>query len=263
MARRHSVRRARKPQLARNISSPSLIYTNALPRDDLQSLDDVLTARGMSRAPVQRDFQRPKTAEGHTRNQKPQHPIAGFDFQRITETVPPHSKVDDHSVVGIALGSPSPLPPQSTFSQMQDDAAFPTVTESPKPSSLQRKPSKWKKIGGLFKIKTAVESVPNRPTYQMRVNDRSLHDVSASINFQCESSNKTRMKKKKKPQADERVLESKAAASGSFLQVDIPKVEMERYSVMFSGLLDKTQPSLLARRSKTLEDLSISEVEMV
>ncbi|KAI9760133.1 MAG: hypothetical protein M4579_001853 [Chaenotheca gracillima] len=39
------------------------------------------------------------------------------------------------------------------------------------------------------------------------------------------------------------------------LQVDIPNVEMERYSVMFSGLLKTSSSSLLARRQATLDRL--------
>lgn len=51
--------------------------------------------------------------------------------------------------------------------------------------------------------------------------------------------------------------------SGSpFLSVDIPSIEMERYSVMFGGLIDKNAPSLLARRSRALNKLKIPDKEV-
>ncbi|KAL8774558.1 MAG: hypothetical protein Q9209_000931 [Squamulea sp. 1 TL-2023] len=62
-------------------------------------------------------------------------------------------------------------------------------------------------------------------------------------------------------------------AKGSLLQVDIPNIELERYSVMFSSLLQpcqppsttrqpspKRQPSLLARRQGCLQELHTATV---
>ncbi|KAL2001019.1 hypothetical protein VTN02DRAFT_2332 [Thermoascus thermophilus] len=44
--------------------------------------------------------------------------------------------------------------------------------------------------------------------------------------------------------------------SGPLLQVEIPNIQLERYSVMFGSVLGKNKPStLLARRSKTLDNL--------
>jgi hypothetical protein len=46
--------------------------------------------------------------------------------------------------------------------------------------------------------------------------------------------------------------------SAGLLNINIPTIEMERYSVMFSGVLQKsgtTQSSLLARRQATLDKL--------
>ncbi|OJJ50706.1 hypothetical protein ASPZODRAFT_11561 [Penicilliopsis zonata CBS 506.65] len=49
---------------------------------------------------------------------------------------------------------------------------------------------------------------------------------------------------------------------GLLLSVDIPRVEMERYSVMFSGLLDRQKSPLVTRRSMTLEDVTIGKAEL-
>jgi hypothetical protein len=50
---------------------------------------------------------------------------------------------------------------------------------------------------------------------------------------------------------------------GTFLEIDIPSVEMERYSVMFGSVLGDKQPSgLLARRDKTLERPNVTGEEV-
>ena len=50
---------------------------------------------------------------------------------------------------------------------------------------------------------------------------------------------------------------------GALLEVEIPKIEMERYSVMFESVLgNKQQPGLLARRSRTLDNLVVPEKEV-
>ena len=58
-------------------------------------------------------------------------------------------------------------------------------------------------------------------------------------------------------------LQEAPAFGSNFLNVDIPNIKMERYSVMFGSLLaDGPSPSLLARRSKTLGMINIQEVEV-
>ncbi|KAI1660091.1 hypothetical protein F4813DRAFT_386960 [Daldinia decipiens] len=49
-------------------------------------------------------------------------------------------------------------------------------------------------------------------------------------------------------------LDNKPAPSGSLLDVEIPQITMERYSVMFGSVL-QSQPSLLARRQVTVQKL--------
>lgn len=50
---------------------------------------------------------------------------------------------------------------------------------------------------------------------------------------------------------------------GLQLDVKIPDIQMERYSVMFSKVMDRNQrPSLLARRAKTLDSLRVPNAEV-
>jgi hypothetical protein len=55
---------------------------------------------------------------------------------------------------------------------------------------------------------------------------------------------------------------AKPRTAGPFLQIDIPDVQLERYSVMFGGVLNQNEPSLLKRRSKTLEDVRIPKLDV-
>lgn len=57
--------------------------------------------------------------------------------------------------------------------------------------------------------------------------------------------------------------ESKAGDSAPFLEVDLPDVQMERYSVMFAGLFGQGKPALLARRSKTLDGMTAANKEVL
>ncbi|KAM5434679.1 hypothetical protein MferCBS31731_006625 [Microsporum ferrugineum] len=210
---------------------------------------------------------------------------------------------------------------------------------------LQRKPSKWKKFGGLFRAKQ-VEYPQNEFFYQVQVNDKPLRPAK-SPNFQpqvfvgnqypsnsldainsttsldsrsqarqsnhqrhhrqrtangsdpvsrphldlCPSSGRSLSPDESPKQARKRTpakliknseirrywnttsdeLESapdllqtattRTTTSSPFLSVDIPSIEMERYSVMFGGLIDNTAPSLLARRSRVLNKLKIPDKE--
>ena len=61
------------------------------------------------------------------------------------------------------------------------------------------------------------------------------------------------------------VIQREPADGGLMLNVDIPSVEMERYSVMFGGLLPKSpglHSSLLARRQATLDKLKTVNEEL-
>ncbi|KAK2865336.1 hypothetical protein FQN49_003673 [Arthroderma sp. PD_2] len=206
--------------------------------------------------------------------------------------------------------------------------------------SLERKPSKWKKFGGLFRGKPA-ESPPNEFFYQVQVNDKPLRPAK-SPNFQpqvftgnqypsnsldpvnsttsldsrtqarhahhrhqrqctannsdpvtrppldlCRTSEKPQSSSESPKQSRKRTpakliknaeirkywnttsdepesapdLLQTSKTSSPFLSVDIPSIEMERYSVMFGGLIDNPSPSLLARRSRALNKLKIPDRE--
>ncbi|KAF3480917.1 uncharacterized protein GIQ15_06264 [Arthroderma uncinatum] len=277
-----------------------------------------------------------------------------------------------NEMIGVALSSPTvdlfPVPPRTQTTpagnrstsappsrrelhfmaraQACSSAAPSTVsstisnTVTSKKPSLQRKPSKWKKLGGLFRAKP-VESPHNEFFYQVQVNDKPLRPAK-SPNFQpqiftgnqypsnsldainsttsldsrsqarnghhrhhrqctanssdpvsrppldlCPSSNRSQSsnespKPSKKrtpakliknaeirrywsttsdePESAPDLLQTSKTGS-PFLSVDIPNIEMERYSVMFGGLIDNTTPSLLARRSRALNKLKIPDRE--
>ncbi|KAL3448331.1 hypothetical protein BJX65DRAFT_69633 [Aspergillus insuetus] len=259
---------------AQSISKPVLKYTDALPRNDLREIEGGISYSRPIHQVVTAE-QRPVTSAGRNPKHKTGAPTAGFDFQI---TVPP-AEVSlapletDHalgdSMIGIALGSPRLLESQIPPTQAQRyPPPTPPDVESP-PSALQRKPSKWRKIGGLFKAKSAMAPNVNKPFYQVRAeSERPSQGSSHSIDYKS----RQRAGSKTEPientelwpclvSEQEAIMQkqstSSPSAQGSLLQVEIPQVELERYSVMFGGLLNNSRPSLLNRRSKTLDDVTI------
>lgn len=233
MAIKLSTRKTAKPQSTRDISNPVLISANVLPRDDLQYLNDIPATRGTLQNPSPLTSQKSEVPERQQWN----------------------STAQDN-------------PSQQCDENLSSSHTRGGVAKEPMSLSLQRKPSKWRKIGGIFTAKNAVKPTSDRkPIYQVRVNDRSLYDLSNSTDFHCEQKSRYMVPPKMNSQQKGRTEQqstgqsSKPKESGSepFLNVDIPQVELERYSVMFSGLLDKRRPPPLARRrSRTLDDLNTS-----
>ncbi|PKY05732.1 hypothetical protein P168DRAFT_289172 [Aspergillus campestris IBT 28561] len=146
------------------------------------------------------------------------------------------------------------------MSQMQEKAvqAKSTGAKASKQQAIQRKPSKWRKIGGLFRAKTAMTPA-KQPFYQFRPNESRSHiqcaletnPISNTEVWPCLASGQAQQSdggRNFRPGA------KPAGDTESLLTVDIPDVQMERYSVMFSGLLTR-EPSTRKRRSKTLEDV--------
>jgi hypothetical protein len=258
-----------------SISKPVLKYTNALPRNDLREIEGGISYSRPIHQVVKTE-QRPVTSS----KRKTGAPTAGFDFQI---TVPPAEvslapSETDHalgdSMIGIALGSPRLLESQIPPTQAQRyPPPTPPDVESP-PSALQRKPSKWRKIGGLFKAKSAMAPNVNKPFYQVRAEtERPSQGSSHSIDYKS----RQRAGSKTEPientelwpclvSEQEAIMQKQSTSSpnaqGSLLQVEIPQVELERYSVMFGGLLNNSRPSLLNRRSKTLDDVTIPGQEV-
>ncbi|KAJ5691834.1 hypothetical protein N7462_001257 [Penicillium macrosclerotiorum] len=287
MARATTVVKSHPAPATDAISFPVLTYTDALPRDDLHDLP------GASPRPVPEqtsatrfNFPRPQIANKHAEVKQPPAMTATFDF-RLTappdEVVPTsaNAKRSPGGIprVGIALGSPSMLDsrddlPPPRFNQ---EIFAPQQTEQPPQT---RKPSKWKKIGGLFRAKNALTS----PTEQLKEGQakglpakskqaegtkrqaerRESTEEWPKIEVDSTASTTT----KSSPQRSRKFsLSGKKAApkekpndKGPRLDVNIPNIQMERYSVMFGNVMNKNQrPSLLARRAKTLDNLRVPD----
>jgi len=167
------------------------------------------------------------------------------------------------------------------------------------PPVLRRKTSRWKTLGGLFGGKKNTQSfyqlqpeAPQPPPvpveHYVLFDENQQSDKSSTYPGGTKSERKS---KKNKPdmkrantaplnfdfadpnryqnQTPEITLEgerlgdsgpSHTTCSGGLLDIDIPSIQMERYSIMFSGVLQKsgsttTSSSLLARRQATLDKL--------
>ncbi|GAD92853.1 conserved hypothetical protein [Paecilomyces variotii No. 5] len=208
---------------------------------------------------------------------------------------PQLNAVADENMIGIALGSPGlPSSCVETPKEYHDqDVAASIKTRDPPQTSLRRKPSKWKKIGSLFKGK---QSVPGSRShfYQVQVSEEEKQNYAFETKLQSESVLRLDVADVKKggrreemiqvmqsPQeiqtgfpdqhgsndqqewpiistTTEKPSDHISADPVPFLHVDIPDVHMERYSIMFGNVLGNDQSSrLLARRSKTLDNLSV------
>ncbi|KAL4865900.1 hypothetical protein BDV12DRAFT_141023 [Aspergillus spectabilis] len=261
--------KSRSPPQAQGISKPVLKYTDALPRNDLREIEPGISYSRPIHQVVKIEQPSPPP-ERHNVRRKTETPAPGFDFQI---TAPPAEVVlpentglgVDESMIGIALGSPRLLEPQSRTTQRIPP---PTPPDERPSSALQRKSSKWRKIGGLFKAKSTIAPTANKPFYQVRGEaEGPLQGSTHSIDYKS----RRRADTKAGPientevwpclvsenEAIARPQESKPKMPEALLHVEIPTVEMERYSVMFGGLLNNSRPSLLSRRSKTLDDVTI------
>ncbi|KAJ5960735.1 uncharacterized protein N7479_007885 [Penicillium vulpinum] len=265
-----------RTQLKETISFPVLTYTDASPRNDLHSLQ-------ASRHPAQPmtgqwDFTQPSMGDGWFRKPPPGQD-ATFDFrltappdEAIQSTRSGRSLTEQH-MIGIALGSPGmlnkdePLPPPR----------FDTSVLSERDSA--HKPSKWKKIGGFFKAKNALTSLPDSASeseFKPQIDKDKLPEKPHKARLRTDSTEewpKLDITPRKMPgrsdQASQRSRnlslgnkgpKNEPNTSGLLLSVDIPDVQMERYSVMFSSVVNKNKkPSLLARRAKTLDNLRVPD----
>lgn len=164
------------------------------------------------------------------------------------------------------------------------------------PPMLRRKPSRWKTLGGLFGGKKNTQAfyqlqpdVPPLPTEQyVHFDENQQSDKSSMYRGRTKSERKSKKNKPDMKRANtaplnfeladqnryqnqtpeitldgERLGDSRSTHttySGGLLDIDIPNIHMERYSIMFSGVLQKsgsttTSSSLLARRQATLDKL--------
>ena len=321
------------------VSSPVLIITSSQPRDDLYNLQPSVTS------PQRHSPPRPRTAsspEGHKPNmnsnapaQRHFHSNWGFEFPP-----PPNSHAIDSPAhaedlyIGMALGSPSqvppnrvqsPLPPLPAEAEENDPTSVisgspsPFVSDHtlPKSGDLSKQKTKWKMFGGLFGKKTASSAVsPASPHYHSQLTslgglesdprtfyshrsmDRELKkttDLTSPNKTSGKGTDGTKNKflQRHRPQnlniqpnlsrantapilqSDERsptpppkdltgqsdLRFSQVDSGPMMLQVEIPNVAMDRYSVMFGSVLKPREPSLLIRRQAQLENLKTTDNE--
>ncbi|KAK4871096.1 hypothetical protein LT330_000333 [Penicillium expansum] len=263
------------------ISFPILTYSDALPRNDLRSLE-VSQHQAQPAMVGQWDFSQPSTGDGWFRK-PPAGQDASFDFrittppdQAIQTTRSGRTQTEEH-MIGIALGSPGLLTKDEPLPPPRFDPSIFAEGDS------AHKPSKWKKIGGFFKAKNALTSLPDstqeseaKPQsndYQLPEKPQKARLRKDSIeewpkieidprnmpgrSIQAPQRSRTLSLGSKPPKVTPTVTPS---AQGLLLSVDIPDVQMERYSVMFSEVVKKNQkPSLLVRRAKTLDNLRVPD----
>ncbi|KAJ5110499.1 hypothetical protein N7532_001034 [Penicillium argentinense] len=260
------------------ISFPVLTYSDAKPRNDLQDLDDGAKQRQNQSSLAQFNFPQPVGAEERS-NRKPL-PVdtATFDF-RVTappdEVVPSRAMMDRSPIgIGIALGSPGMLESKENLPPPRFNTNI--FVDEQKQQSQPRKTSKWKKIGGLFRAKSALASPtqprPNIPKQSAKEKPSSSgkqtpekHGTEEWPRIETDAkptttSSSTPQRTRKFSLSNRKGLKEKNGENmqGPRLDVDIPDVQMERYSVMFSTVMNRNQrPSLLARRSKTLDNLHV------
>ncbi|KAJ6153595.1 hypothetical protein N7470_006554 [Penicillium chermesinum] len=254
-------------QNARNandvISFPLLTYTDALPRDDLHDISNGIF-QDDPRYVTKWKFPRP--VNGPSNKTPPPGVGATFDFQL---TLPPDEIVPASAggrspsgyMIGVALGSPRLLDDQKGQPPPRFNT---TIFTEQKGTQTLPKPSKWKKIGGLFKAKNALEAGTkekpdkvNKPlaTQQKAVTQRDSLEEWPKL--EVDPARRTKMPANKSKRS-ERKGPQNGTHAGPVLDVEIPDVQMERYSVMFSQVMNKDKrPSLLSRRSKTLDSLHV------
>ncbi|KAJ6023764.1 hypothetical protein N7540_004561 [Penicillium herquei] len=279
MARTMTMTKARPAQKSA-ISVPVLTYSDALPRDDLRDITGGLQHE-LTQNPRESDSSRPIAADGRSSKKPPPGGHATFDFQLTAppEEVIPLSALSGRSpvgshTIGVALGSPGMLDLDKPLPPPRFNA--PNFTQE---STQLNKSSKWKKIGGLFRAKNALTS----PTNATRTTQKDqLKDGSNVNNHQMEQredgteewpkiesdpkpmhgTNTSPKRTRKFSFSGKKNPKEKSGDASLMLDVEIPDVQMERYSVMFSNVMTKNQkPSLLARRSKTLDNLRVPSAQ--
>lgn len=213
-----------------------------------------------------------------------------------------HTREEDQNSLGIGMALGSPMHPQhgweSAPSRTNPNDQSPGTMQSsdlvsPISSVAKHKQSKWKGLGSLFGRKAAKPSTTfyqldgtptsgNSPSLEQNTNFRNPTPPDSADSRSRGRSNTT-AKRPPMPvtaRANTAPVEQKKGWSkrqdkrnqgpelqvdgGPVLDVDIPSVQLDRYSVMFSGVLGQTGSesvsSLLARRQATLDKLkSVNE----
>ncbi|PWY93999.1 hypothetical protein BO94DRAFT_316839 [Aspergillus sclerotioniger CBS 115572] len=289
MARGTFLGRSRTIRQAEAVSSTTSKHSDARPRKDLKCIEDGAN-HGRQVPHAHRDFQRPETSEG--RQQKRLQALSPVNTQAPPLPSSPMLSPTgtdngaNGSLIGVALGSPRMIESHVPMSQTQETPPAKPAETQTRPA-LQRKPSKWKKIGGLFKAKAAMTAAPNQPFYQVRLEDEwPMQDSTYSFEQQprvqpekpasptsgteawpsLEPEIQHQAHEKERSEGDVNFspkADKQPPATGPLLQVEIPDIQLERYSVMFGGVLSKNRPPSLIRRSQTLQDVSAPAPEAI
>ncbi|KAJ6115406.1 hypothetical protein N7486_001184 [Penicillium sp. IBT 16267x] len=270
MARATTMTKTRTGQ-NETISVPVLTYTDALPRDDLRDIHPSERHMDPTR---QWSSPQPGVADGQPKEKPGVSAI--FDFQLTappeeltpTSARPNRSPVGSHTI-GVALGSPGLVDSQEVLPSPRFNSGV--FNEG---SEQTRKSSKWKKIGGLFRAKNTLTSpaTPPTPPKDGGPKDKSntnkvaeKEDASEEwpkIEVEPKVGNHISPKRSRKFSISGRKDSKDKGVASPMLNVNIPDVQMERYSVMFSNVMNKNhKPSLLARRSKTLDNLRVPSAQ--
>lgn len=196
--------------------------------------------------------------------------------------------------IGMAIGSPTHAPtawnPQR-FGHAHSPSPDPTEVSMDRSPMPPKHKSKWKMFGGLFGGGKKQATVQAQNFYQLQVQRTSTEQqpIRGWTTSEQHSSQKkpdvTRANTaptrfdlhhgQENPEIlvdgsrlEDNPQQRRNAGGNLMLDVNIPSVEMERYSVMFGSLLSgpaaptATTPNLLARRQATLDRLKVVNEEL-
>jgi hypothetical protein len=272
----------------RHHQTPQHVEPTANPALGSQDVEKLPRKRSVSR--TRTDPDRPRTAGGATQPTSTvvERPPRGSSRAYTAEAQrPPVQRLDlkttycmDEEMIGMALGSPGH--PRFVQTNVHDHLyAAPGETGAQahpegiaEGKSTNVKAGKWKKFGGLFKPKhnlsipaaTAVpqSSQPQHPEQNLDATESKpipLPKDTPKISQTLRHPEPAPAPADNPPTQDVKnnnvtILRTQLPK----LDVDIPDIQMDRYSVMFGSLLGGQQSaSLLSRRSKVLERLKTTD----
>lgn len=215
-----------------------------------------------------RTTSRAYTAEAQRR------PVQRLDLENIYS-------MEEH-MIGMALGSPShpPFVKSNVHDQLPPPGIDAEAHAHPEgmveAKSTNAKAGKWKKFGGLFKPKHNPTTQSTANTSQLSPPQIAGRDIDATESKPLPLPKDTPLLGQTPEHPIPASMDSAETedVEDNFptllrvelpkLEVNIPDVHMDRYSVMFSALLERRQSAnLLSRRSKVLEKLKTTSDENV
>jgi hypothetical protein len=274
----------------RHHQTPQHVEHTANPTVGSQDVEKLPSKISVSR--TRTDMDRPRTAGGASQpiSTTVERPPRGSSRAYTAEAQrPPARELNlktayymDEEMIGMALGSPGHAPfaqanvHDNLYAAAADLGAQVHLEGMAEGRPINTKAGKWKKFGGLFKPKhnpsipaaTAVpqSSQPQRPGQKFDAPE------SKPIPLPKDPPKFSQTFPHPEPaEADSPPTEDFKDNNATMLRtqlpkldVDIPDIQMDRYSVMFGSLLGGQQSaSLLSRRSKVLERLKTTSDENV